>query len=55
MNEFMIGVQWDSVVFMRPVPQRLTIQQAVSLAAWLTVIADPAGELVKAKVEELLS
>ena len=55
MNEFLIGMQGQTVVFMRPVPQHLTLQQAVSLAAWLTVIVDPTGELVKKKIEDVLS
>jgi hypothetical protein len=55
MNEFLIGMQGETVVIIRPVPQRLTLQQAVTLASWLTVIADPTGQLVKAKIEEILS
>lgn len=53
MNEFLIGAQGETVVFMRPIPQRLTRQQAVTLAAWLTVIADPTGQAIKAKVAEI--
>jgi hypothetical protein len=53
MNEFLIGMQGETVVAMRPLPQQMTRQQAVSLAAWLTVIADPSGEHIAAKIEEI--
>lgn len=55
MNEFLIGMQGETVVFIRPVPQQLTRQQAITLAAWLTVIADPSGQLVKSQIEDILS
>ena len=55
MNEFLIGMQGETVVFMRPVPQQLTRQQAITLAAWLTVIADPGGRLVREMVWDIES
>ena len=53
MNEFLIGAQGENIVFLRPVPQRLTRAQAVSLAAWLIAIADPSGAATSAKTAEI--
>ena len=53
MNEFFVGMQGETVVIMRRIPQHLTRQQAISLAAWLTVIADPSGKQVSIKVQEI--
>jgi hypothetical protein len=53
MNEFLIGVQGEAVVFMLPVPQQLTRQQAITLSAWLAVLADPGLTQFQAKINEI--
>lgn len=37
-NKFMIGMHGDGLVFMRPVPRRMSQQEALLLAAWLVSI-----------------
>lgn len=39
-NDFFVGVQGNRVVIMRPVPNLLTKEQALRLAAWLVALAD---------------
>lgn len=41
MNEFMVGVQGESITLLRPVPLRLSADQAVRLAAWLVAMSEP--------------
>lgn len=55
MNEFLIGAQGENIVFLRPVPQRITREQAVTLAAWLVAMADPGRERFDAKLAEVQS
>ena len=57
MNEFLIGIAPASgvVTFMLPLPQQLTREQAIALAAWLVVIADPMREKFDDLVEEIQS
>jgi hypothetical protein len=43
-NEFLIGIQGQAVVILRRIPQCLTKRQALEIAAWLAVLADPTGE-----------
>jgi hypothetical protein len=53
-NEFLVGVLGDDIVTMRPVPQRLTKEQALQLAAMLVALADDKNEFAKI-LEEVLS
>jgi len=39
-NKFLVGVNGDSILFMRPVPPRLTYDDALLLAAYLVALAD---------------
>lgn len=43
-NEFMIGASADTIVLHAPIPHVLSRDQAIRLAAWLAVLADPQGE-----------
>jgi hypothetical protein len=38
-NKFMVGVQGETIVFMRPVPQRLSKEDALVLGAWIVALA----------------
>jgi len=40
MNEFLVGMQGDGVVIMKPIPFRLTKEQALNLAVYLVCMAD---------------
>lgn len=37
-NKFLVAAQGDAMVFLRPVPQRLTHQDALLLAAYLVAM-----------------
>lgn len=50
-NEFLVGLQGDTVVVMVRVPHRLSRERALSLAAWLATVADPGGEEFAGVVE----
>lgn len=39
-NIFFVGAAGDDIVIMRPVPGRLTREQALNLAAWIVAISD---------------
>ena len=39
-NQFLVAVQGDNIVLLRPVPQCLTKDDALNLAAWLVVLAE---------------
>lgn len=39
-NKFFVGIQGDNIVTMRPVPTRMSKDDALNLAAWLAVLAD---------------
>lgn len=54
MNEFFVGVQGDDVVFLKPIPQQITREQAVRLAAWLQILADPTNRLFPKFREQIL-
>jgi hypothetical protein len=46
-NQFFVGVNGDVLVILRPVPSHprgLTREQALNLAAWLSLLADPDGK-----------
>jgi len=44
-NKFMVGTQANDVVFLRPVPKKLSREEALVLAAWLVAVAgNPANE-----------
>lgn len=53
-NDFFIGVQGETIVFLLPVPQQLTRQQAINLSVWLAVLADPEQTQTQAAINELL-
>jgi hypothetical protein len=38
-NKFMVSVQGDRLVLMLPIPPRLTVDDALILAAWIVAIA----------------
>lgn len=38
-NRFMIGMQGDMIVFLLPVPQKLSGEDAINLAAWLLAMS----------------
>ncbi len=40
MNKFFVGVQGDNVVFLRPIPQKISKADALLLAAWIVALAD---------------
>ena len=40
MNKFFVGIQGDTIVLLKPVPQKLTKEEALNLAAWLVALAD---------------
>lgn len=40
-NKFLVASQGDNLVFMRPLPQKLSYDDALLLAAWLKVMAEP--------------
>jgi len=42
-NRFMVGVFRDDLVFLRPVPQKLSKDDALNLAAWIVALADDSG------------
>lgn len=44
LNEFLVGLHADQVVVMVRIPHRLSPERALGLAAWLALIADPAGD-----------
>lgn len=44
MNEFMVGVQGDHILIMRPPTTPLTRERALNLAAWLVTLADQDDE-----------
>jgi hypothetical protein len=46
-NMFLVGITGDKVVIMVPAPQSLTKAQALNLAAWLSLLADPGGKEFK--------
>jgi hypothetical protein len=40
-NHFAVGANGDSIAFARTVPRNITASEALILAAWLVVIAEP--------------
>ncbi len=58
MNKFLVGAQNNEIAFLRPVPQRLSMEDAVELAAWLASLADPfvqdESKKFKARIKEIL-
>ena len=43
-NKFMVGVSGARICFLKPIPNVISMDDAVSLAAWLVALADPTGE-----------
>lgn len=43
-NDFLVGAIGDEVIVLSPVHGRMTKAQALRMAAWLIVIADPLEE-----------
>lgn len=43
MNEHMVGVQGDFIVFLNP-PAKITKERAIVLAAWILTLADDNDE-----------
>jgi len=39
-NIFFVGAQGNDVVVLRPIPNRMTREQALNLAAWIVAITD---------------
>lgn len=39
-NKFFVGVQQDDIVFVIPVPKRISKADALNLAAWLVALSD---------------
>ena len=39
-NKFLVGLHGNDLVLMRRVPQRLSVDDAMNLAAWLVALAD---------------
>ncbi len=54
-NEFFVGVNvtGDMVQFARHVPQHLTPDQALNLAAWIVALTDPTHEEFNRKLAEV--
>lgn len=56
-NKFLIGVQGDEIVALRPLPQRFSVEDALLLAAYLVALAEGSdrgvlfGETLKAVLE----
>lgn len=51
MNKFLIGLNGDDLVFLKPVPQRLSKEDSLLLAAWLVAMVadvDQFMEMLKA-------
>lgn len=40
-NDFFVSVQGDYIITLKQVPQRITREQALNLAAWIVALADP--------------
>ena len=51
-NKFIIGGRGHNLVFIRPVPQEISNDDAVNLAAWLIVLTGAQEEILKL-VEEI--
>ena len=39
-NKFFVGVGGTDIVFMRPIPQKISKSDAIELAAWIVCLAD---------------
>lgn len=52
-NRFFVGLQAGNIVFLRPVPVRITKDQALNLAAYLVSMVDPEGEEFKKVLEAI--
>lgn len=40
-NRFFVGASGQNVAFLRPIPQRMSNEDALNLAAWIVAIVDP--------------
>lgn len=54
-NQFAVGVRGDYVVITRVPIGQLTKPEAVNLAAWLMVLADPEGKEFSRVVEGIVT
>lgn len=52
---FMVAMQGDKIVIMRPPTRPLTIDEALNLAAWLVALSDPLGERFNKMLQAVLS
>lgn len=52
-NQFFVCVKGDELIIARLPAGRLTKEQALNLAAWLKVLADPGGEKFQELVERI--
>jgi hypothetical protein len=43
-NKFFVGSNGTHIVTIKPVPQAMTREEALNLAAWIVAIADPGRE-----------
>lgn len=55
MNKYGVGALGDKVIILLPPREAMSREDAIELAAWLTVIAFDDGEKVLAKIKELIS
>lgn len=39
-NKFFVGVGGNDIIFMRPIPQKISKSDAIELAAWIVCLAD---------------
>ena len=39
-NDFFVSVQGNNILMLRPVPQNITREQALNLAAWIVALTD---------------
>lgn len=53
-NWFLVGGRGDEIVILRQPTGTLTKAEAVNLAAWLMVMADPTGEEFERVVKEIV-
>lgn len=40
MNKFFVGIAGEIVTIMKPIPPKLSKEDAINLAAWLVAVAD---------------
>lgn len=50
-NKFMVSVGQNEIVFLRPVPQKISKEDALLLAAWLVALADDDNQFDNVRTE----